>query len=295
MLPRRLQLKCLRMGNNLRALITGANGQLGTAVAATSPDDVTCICAGHAEIDLCDRMLSHKVSELAPDLIINTAAYNAVDCAEDEPSAAYAVNAEGVRRLAETGIKLVHISTNYVFDGTCGLPAKPGDEIRPINTYGESKRAGEIVAGHHDALVVRTSWVYAANHSNFVTRIASKLADGETLRVVTDEVASPTHASSLARAIWSLVDCEKTGLFHYCDAGVASRYDFAVAVAEEAVACGLIATAASIEPIHSAERPNSAPRPAYSVLDCRDCWAITGTPHHWREELRMMLRLQAAT
>lgn len=274
----------------MRVLITGGNGQVGRALLASAPSDFDAISAAREELDIIEDDAVEKIAKIAPDLIINAAAFTAVDRAEDERGTAETVNADAVLRLTETGIPLVQISTDYVFDGRLGRPARPDDHARPMNAYGATKLAGEKAALDVDALVVRTAWVYAAEGRNFVTAMLSRMRDGQDLRIVADQVGTPTHAASLARSIWALVEAKERGIHHFTDAGAASWYDFAVAIAEEAETIGLIDTAPAIAPIKTEDYPTPAKRPHLSLLDCHATWAVTGTPKHWRTELRKMLK-----
>lgn len=273
----------------MRVLITGASGQVGRALLASAPDGADCIAPARAELDIAGDGAARTIASIAPDLIINAAAFTAVDRAEEEREAAETVNADAVLRLAETGIPLIHISTDYVFDGRLGRPARPDDRAHPINAYGETKLAGEKAALAAGALVVRTAWVYATEGRNFVTTMLGRMREGHDLRIVADQVGTPTHAASLARAIWKLVEARPVGVYHYTDAGVASWYDFAVAIAGEARELGLLDRNIAIAPITTEDYPTPAKRPHMSLLDCRAAWAVTGVPAHWRVELRAML------
>lgn len=270
-------------------LVTGAAGQLGRALVASAPAGVELVAADRGVLDLAQDDIAARVRALAPDLILNAAAYTAVDKAEEEPELARTVNGDAVAAMAETGISLIHVSTDYVLSGDRARPALPSDSVAPLGVYGATKLMGEDAAIAADALVVRTAWVYAAQGRNFVHAMLGRMKQGIDLRVVADQIGTPTHAASLARALWALADAGTTGLHHFTDAGVASWYDFAVAIAEEGRAAGLFDHAVAIASIRTEDYPTPAARPAYSVLDCHATWAITGVPRHWREELRAML------
>jgi dTDP-4-dehydrorhamnose reductase len=179
----------------------------------------------------------------------------------------------------------VHVSTDFVFDGKASSPYAPDAPTRPLGVYGATKRDGEIAAGA-DALIVRTAWVYAAAGNNFVRTMLRLMAERDEVRVVADQIGTPTHAASLARAIWALAAAGSTGHYHWTDAGAASWYDFAVAIQEEALALGLLSRAVPIVPIRTVDYPTPAQRPAFSILDKTTTWAITGPARHWRAELR---------
>ena len=227
--------------------------------------------------------------------IINPAAYTAVDKAESEIGAAFATNALGPALLAEAakGTPIVHISTDYVFDGRLDRPYVESDPTGPTGVYGASKLAGEaaVLAAHaDDSAILRVAWVYSPFGANFVRTMLRLMRERKELRVVADQIGTPTHTRSLAWAIWSLIERDARGLLHFTDAGTASWYDFAVAIQEESVRLGLLAREIPIIPIATADYPTRATRPVYSVLDKSECWALLGAPaRHWRAELRDML------
>ena len=282
----------------MRVLITGAKGQLGGALQRLAPDwaDITAI-----DVEDCDLtdvpMLTARLTVEAPELILNAAAYTAVDKAESDEETARAINASAVAAMTEvlagTGGKLVHVSTDYVFDGTSSAPYRPEAARNPQSAYGRTKAEGEDVLRPQD-LLVRTAWVYEAGGANFVRTMIRLMKEREELGVVADQIGSPTWATGLARTIWALVEKEASGTFHHSDAGVASWYDFAVAIAEEALALGLLARIPMIRPIATEDYPTPARRPAFSLLDCRATRAAIGDePVHWRKNLRLMLEEEA--
>ncbi len=282
----------------MKVLITGANGQLGGALTRLAPAwaEINAIDA-----DDCDfteiSMLRARLTVEAPDVILNAAAYTAVDRAESEEDLARAINAEAVEAMVEamsdTGGKLVHVSTDFVFDGTATRPYRPNDERNPLSAYGRTKAEGEDHLRPED-LLVRTSWVYEAGGANFVRTMIRLMNERDELSVVADQIGAPTWATGLARTIWALVEKGATGTFHHCDDGVASWHEFAVAIGEEAHALGLVPRVPVIRPITTAEYPTAARRPAYSLLDCSAALAFLGDrPVHWRENLRLMLGEEA--
>lgn len=279
----------------MKALITGASGQLGRALRATAPEDAVVVPLTHAVLDIGDAAAVRVIMDQErPNLVLNAAAYTAVDTAESERETAFRVNAEAPSHLVTAavavGAAFVHVSTDFVFDGTQATPYRPQDAANPLSVYGASKRAGEeaVLHAHPGALVVRTAWVYAAEGQNFAKTMLRLLREGGTVGVVTDQIGTPTHAVSLARALWALTAAGATGLHHFTDAGVASWYDFAVAVMEEAQALGMLGPA-EVQPIAAADYPTRANRPVCSVLDKTATWALTGVPKHWRAELRLMV------
>jgi dTDP-4-dehydrorhamnose reductase len=273
----------------MRVLIAGAGGQLGRALQATAPAGVTVIAPPEAEFDITNNaIVAAVVGATTPDVVINAAAYTAVDKAEADEAAAHRINTDAVAILAAHAPKLVHISTDFVFDGAASRPYAPCATANPLSVYGATKLAGEVAAGP-EALIVRTAWVYAAQGNNFVHTMLRLMAERPEIRVVADQIGTPTHADGLARTLWSLAAADKKGVFHWTDAGMASWYDFAVAIQEEALEIGLLARAVPIVPIRTEDYPTPAQRPAYGVLDKTDTWAITGIAAHWRTELRLCL------
>jgi dTDP-4-dehydrorhamnose reductase len=282
----------------MKVLVTGATGQVGRALLRSAPPQAQLIACAHAQLDVGDEgAVATVIERYAPNLIINAAAYTAVDRAESEPDLALRINAEGPRFLAmaarRIGARLVHISTDFVFDGTSAVPYLPQSGTNPLNAYGRTKLAGEqavLEAMPERSIVLRTAWVYAAEGRNFVNTMLRVMRASGAARVVCDQVGTPTSAQSVAEAIWCLADNPQvTGVHHWTDAGVASWYDFAVAIAEEAVAKGLLSCEVAVSPIATSEYPTPARRPAYSVLDKGSLMSLGMTPIHWRKCLRAVL------
>ncbi|MFN3459066.1 MAG: dTDP-4-dehydrorhamnose reductase [Novosphingobium sp.] len=283
----------------MKALITGVNGQLGKALLATRPERWTCVALDRTALDLSDAdAVARVVDAEQPDLVLNAAAYTAVDRAESEPDLAHAINAGApgafAKALAGSGKCLVYVSTDFVFDGASGRGYQPGDARNPQSVYGASKAAGEDSAGA-EAIIVRTSWVYAAGGANFVRTMLRLMRERDELRVVADQIGSPTWATGLAQTLWGLAEKDQPGIYHHRDAGVASWYDFAVAIAEEGEALGLIPRIPAITPIATADYPTPAKRPSFSVLDVSATRALLGDAHvHWRTNLKTMLKEEKA-
>jgi dTDP-4-dehydrorhamnose reductase len=282
----------------MRVLITGAGGQLGGALQRLAPAWAEISAIDVADCDLTDvPMLRARLTVEAPELILNAAAYTAVDKAESDEETARAINAGAVaamvEAMAETGGKVVHVSTDYVFDGTSSSPYAPDAPRNPQSAYGRTKAEGEDALRAEDILV-RTAWVYEAGGANFVRTMIRLMKEREELGVVADQIGAPTWATSLAATIWGLVEKGASGTFHHSDAGVASWYDFAVAIAEEAHARGLLRRIPLIRPLTTADYPTPARRPAFSLLDCRKTRAALGEEAvHWRSNLRLMLKEEA--
>jgi dTDP-4-dehydrorhamnose reductase len=282
----------------MKVLIVGANGQLGTTLVQTAPAAVDWEAVDLPECDITHgEAVDALVAAKQPDVVINAAAYTAVDRAEEAVAAAFAVNATGAKNLAvavkKRGVRLIHVSTDYVFDGTACRPYPPQAPCRSIGVYGRSKREGEVYILNliDDPVIIRTAWLYSSYGSNFVLTMLRLMRERDRIQVVSDQVGAPTWAMTLARAIWSMVQKPRLkGIYHWCDAGAASWYDFAVAIQEEALRIGHLKQAIPIRPIPSEAYPTAAQRPAYSLLDCQASWRDLGLePLHWRVALRQML------
>lgn len=284
----------------MRVLLAGRAGQLGRQALSTVPGDVELLAPPEDAFDITDESsVRAVVDDGRPQWIINAAAYTAVDAAEQDRDNAFRINADGPETLArvaaEAGARLLHVSTDFVFDGCAGRPYRAEDRPAPLSVYGESKLAGERRAAAvlgESLSIVRTAWVYAPGGRNFVRTMLRLAAERSELRVVDDQVGSPTHAVGLAEAVWALITRAEQpgGIWHWTDAGVASWYDLARAVVELAAERWPERSWASVMPIGSEDYPTPARRPSYSVLDCRPLRALAGTPPHWRERLRHALR-----
>ena len=284
----------------MKVLIAGAHGQLGWELQRTVPPHVECIAPDEKDFDITDpAIVDETVAQWQPDAIVNAAAYTAVDKAEEEESLAYRINAEGAAHLARVGtdrkVRLIHVSTDFIFDGKQSTPYLPTDTPSPLNVYGASKLKGEeevAAATEGQALILRTAWVYSARGNNFVKTMLRLMKERERVSVVTDQLGTPTWANELAKVIWQMIDrTDLCGIYHWTDAGVASWYDFAVAIQEEALACGLLERSIPVQPIGTKDYPTPARRPAFSVLDKSAAWAVLGyTGLHWRAALKQMLK-----
>jgi dTDP-4-dehydrorhamnose reductase len=258
----------------LRVFVAGSEGQLGSALVHLLKDRVAW-SGGRRVLDVRDaEAVAAAVRAARPDVVVNATAYNKVDAAETETVEALAVNAGGARHLAraarEAGALMVHVSTDYVFDGTKGAPYEEDDAPHPLSAYGVSKLAGEMMVAASGApfLIVRTSAVFASGSSrakggSFVERILSRARAGEPLRVVDDQVLSPTYAPDLAAAIVALVEAEARGVFHVTGSGATSWHGFAVA------ALRLAGLDARVQAVKARDYAAPAARPVYSVLSNR--------------------------
>jgi dTDP-4-dehydrorhamnose reductase len=286
----------------MKVLVLGG-GQIARAVGAAAPAQHEVVTRTHSELDIVDeKALARALGEVKADWIVNAAAHTAVDLAEDEVAKATAVNDTAValidRAAAREGSRLLHLSTDFVFDGESTRAYLPADQTNPLSVYGSSKLGGErhVLAGGA-GIVLRTSWVYAASGKNFVLTMLRLMKEKDRINVVCDQIGAPTWATSAAAAIWGLIDVQAApGIYHWTDLGVASWYDFAVAIQDEALARGLLPREVPILPIHSSEYPTKARRPAFSVLDSASTRSlITAPARHWRHNLRVMLdELRAA-
>lgn len=285
----------------MRVLLTGGSGQVGTALRASAPARAQLMSPGHLELDLTDEeSIARVITAFGPDLVINAAAFTAVDRAESEPALAFAINAEGPRRLAlavrtSGNCRLLQLSTDYVFDGERPGPHAPAEQTRPLSVYGRSKLAGEqAVQGllGARAAILRTAWVYAPQGRNFVLTMLRVMSAEGRVRVVADQSGTPTTSASIAAALWALAARPHlSGILHWTDAGTATWYDFAVAIAEEAHALGLLTRPVEVIPITTDEYPSPARRPRNSVLDTRASIEALGiAPRPWRDELRAVLQ-----
>jgi dTDP-4-dehydrorhamnose reductase len=276
-----------------RVLITGSGGQLGQALVASAPKEIRILAVTREDCDVSNASTVGEVFQsFEPTAVINAAAYTAVDQAEADRNRAFAVNAVGPENLARAaarhGARLVHVSTDYVFDGTRTEPYPTDALPSPINVYGSSKAAGEIAVTQSgaDALIVRTAWLYSAAGKNFLTTMLGRMRNGGILRVVADQFGTPTSVSQLATVLWWCALASRlNGIRHWTNGGEASWYDFAVAIHEIALANGLVSHPVSIVPIPTNEYPTPARRPGYSVLDSTSLWDAYRAPDHWRNAL----------
>ena len=279
----------------MKVLVTGAGGQLGRALVARAPEGVELVAASSSSLCIDDAMMVHaRIRAEMPQIIVNAAAYTAVDLAESEPKRARAVNDRGVANLVAAAeavtARVVHVSTDFVFDGSASR-AYPVDALPgPLGVYGETKLAGERHLRPVD-LCVRTAWIYAAEGNNFVRTMLRLMGERSEIAVVSDQIGSPTSADDLADALWRLALGGHAGLFHFTASGVASWYDFAIAIRDEGLALGLLAeSAARVKPIATADYPTPAKRPAFSVLDTsKTSDALDGSAPHWRHSLIKVL------
>jgi dTDP-4-dehydrorhamnose reductase len=287
----------------VKVLVLGAGGQVASAVVGAAPPQHRVAARTHAEVDIGDATaVARALAQSGSQWLINAAAYTSVDLAEEQPARAMAVNDTAVGVLAaaasNAGCRLLHLSTDFVFDGKSNRAYLPNDQTNPLSVYGKSKLAGEHHAlngaagnGAAGGIVLRTAWVYSAAGRNFVLTMLRLLREKETASVVCDQIGTPTWAGGVAAAIWGLIEADAPGgVYHWTDLGVASWYDFAVAIHDEALARGLLPRAVPITPILGAAYPTRARRPAFSALDASATRALLQVPgRHWRHNLGAML------
>jgi dTDP-4-dehydrorhamnose reductase len=290
----------VKVRRQAKALITGAHGQVGRELQNTAPSNWEVMACGSRELDVTDLNAVREVLERErPAVVIQAAAYTDVDRAEHESEEAERVNVTGALHVAaeaaRLGARVIHLSTDFVFDGRQDRPYLPDDPPNPVNVYGRTKLAGEREVHRSTggaALIVRTAWVYSEHGRNFVRTMLRLMGEQDGVAVVADQVGTPTWGRRLAEAVWRAADRpEVRGVIHWTDAGSASWYEFAVAIQEEACALGLLEKVVPVQPIRTAEFKAAARRPAYSVLDKTSGWAALGGPARpWRENLREMLQ-----
>jgi dTDP-4-dehydrorhamnose reductase len=273
----------------MKILLLGSEGMLGSELFSMLKSEHETVGKDIQDFDIvsaddCRRL----VAEICPDVVINSVAYTDVDGCEANRDKCFAVNAEGVRNLAlacqEENIKIVHFSTDYVFAGAGNVPFREDDACQPQNVYGESKLAGEkyLQELSRNFLLVRTAWLYGHRGKNFVKTILGKAATVGTLKVVDDQIGSPTYTYDLAAAVKRLVENGTGGIFHITNGGSCSWYEFARAILEEAGVKGV-----EVLPVKSDEFPRPAKRPCFSVLDGSKFYQTTGiTIRPWRMALR---------
>lgn len=282
----------------MKVWVTGATGQLGSKLAQTVPAGIELVTTDSAALDLTDaNAVIAFYQQAKPDLIINAAAYTAVDKAEDDKARAYEVNRDAVATLArltaQDNKRLIHISTDYVFDGTATTPYKPGDATAPLGVYGASKRAGEVAAldANMRTLIFRTAWVYGRAGKNFMLTMLRLMREKERLAVVADQHGTPTSTATLASTIWRAAQSDHRGIYHLTDGGQTTWHGLASAIQSEALTLGLLPRAIPIDAITTADFPTRARRPAYSVLDSSATWRDFGlTQPDWQAQLRATLR-----
>ncbi len=280
----------------MRTVIFGVKGQLGRELYARFSEGGEVVGVDLPEVDITDaRQVAEVLAKVQPELVLNAAAYTDVERAESEPAQAFEVNEAGARHIAQAaenvGATVVYYSTDYVFGGTQQQPYRPEDATAPLAVYGRSKWAGEQATRSEStrAFVLRTAWLYGPGGNNFVEKILRAAQQRSELRVVEDEVGSPTHTWDLAEATWDLVQTQAYGTYHAVNAGACSRFAWAQAI----VAAAKLSTA--VHPCAASEFPTQVERPAYSVLDTSSLTAACGyRMRPWQEALAMYMERRGA-
>lgn len=286
----------------MKVMITGRGGQLASALEESAPQDVEIHALSASELDITSSdQVRDRVSAIRPEVIINGAAYTAVDKAEEETDIAEQVNAGGPMNLAraasDSGCRIVQPSTDFVFDGDRDNPWPIDGETNPLSVYGRTKLAGEIAVSTNCRtpwIIVRTAWVYSRVGSNFVLSMLNHMRNGKSLRIIDDQHGTPTSARSLSEAIWCMLDRNIEGVHHWTDDGSTTWYGFARAISEIGLELGILESIPQITPIPTSEYPTPATRPAYSVLDKSVTWSmLEGSAcmpvHDWRDNLKLMM------
>jgi dTDP-4-dehydrorhamnose reductase len=293
----------------MRVLVTGVTGQVGGALLGALNGKANVAAAPRAALDLAQaETIASGLDRISPDLIINPAAYTAVDRAEDERDLAYRINGEAPGHIAiwaaSRGVPLIHLSTDYVYDGSGDRAWREDDVTAPLSVYGASKLAGEdaIRAAKGPHLIIRTSWVYAARGTNFLRTIARLAAERPELRIVADQIGAPTSAQVIADGIATMIAtpdlvrhfAAANGLVHLAAGGETSWHGFASAIVDGLKARGLPLKAQAIVPIRTEDYPTKAKRPANSRLDMTRAQHVFGlTPPHWQQALAVELDVLA--
>ncbi|GHB57489.1 NAD(P)-dependent oxidoreductase [Psychrosphaera saromensis] len=282
----------------MKAVVIGRNGQVAWELQHTLPANTEALVLGSSDVNIIDlNDLRAKVEAFQPNVIINASAYTAVDKAESDIDAAYTINRDAVNNIAvvakELNARLIHISTDFIFDGTKNTAYKVNDLTNPVSVYGASKLAGELAIKDiypENSTIVRTSWVYSSHGSNFVKTMLRLMSEKDELSVVGDQIGCPTYARGLAEFIWQLCCLDKVEhVYNWTDLGVASWYDFAVEIQRIAIDNDILSRSIPITPIKSEQYPTPATRPHFSLLDVKDSQSIM-CGDHWGKNLIECLR-----
>ncbi|WP_077339405.1 dTDP-4-dehydrorhamnose reductase [Pseudocolwellia agarivorans] len=277
----------------MKVLIIGKSGQLANELTSNKPTGIEHLCLGRSDIDVSDvTSLEKAINTYKPKVIINASAYTAVDKAETDSNAAYLLNQQAVENLAiiakKSNTRLIHVSTDFVFDGKKNKAYNVDDKTNPCSIYGASKLAGEQAITTHyseNSAIVRTSWLYSSHGNNFVKTMLRLMQEKEELGVVCDQIGCPTYAEGLAKFLWKLTKKETISpIYHWSDYGVASWYDFAVAIQEIAFNNKLLSKKIPIKPIPASSYPTPATRPIFSLLNASNSYPIEPSKH-WTRHL----------
>lgn len=288
----------------VKVLITGAAGQVGCEMVKLAPAGFEVVGYNSSELDITNvQQVQQIVAEQAPALIINAAAYTAVDKAETDVERAFAVNETGVNNLAHAALALnipvFHISTDYVFDGTATDPYKETDPVGPTGVYGASKLAGEQALANSGVkhIILRTSWVFGAEGNNFVKTMLRLGKERDTLGVVADQHGCPTSAASIAKLLWQVAQKYTEegelpwGIYHFSNSPATTWHGFSCEIFKQAVEAGFLEKAPVVNPIKTSDYPTPAKRPAWSVMECSSLESLLGSGvPGWQQELSAVLK-----
>lgn len=280
----------------MNVLIIGKNGQVAWELQQTCPCHITAHAYGRNEINITDPLsIEHVIKQINPVVIINASAYTAVDKAESEQDEAYLINATAVELLAKAAtkhsIRLLHVSTDFVFDSSKNTPYEVYDQTNPLNVYGASKLAGEQAVKTYctvNSAIVRTSWVYSSHGNNFVKTMLRLMTEKDELNVISDQIGCPTNARGFAQYLWQLAE-QKTlkPIYHYSDLGVTSWYEFALEIQTLALEYNILDKKIPVLPILSSEYFTNAVRPKYSVLKIEDSINL----YTWQKSLKLFFEV----
>ena len=292
----------------MKVLLIGSNGQLGKSIIERKPNFAKLICPPKKDLDLREiNKIKEKIYIINPDFIINCGAFTQVDLAEKEPKEAYLINHEATRELAlatlDINSKLLHISTDYVFDGNTNYPYKPNSKKNPINNYGKSKTLGENeieeILNGTNAVIVRTSWLVSHLGENFVHKIINLHNKNKPMHIVEDQYGSLTSTYSLSQACWQIIELfkrnsykksDQVNLLHWSSRGITSWYEIALAIGDIGVDLNILNHRSEIIPVKSTHFKTNAKRPFFSVLDCSESELLLGLKTRpWQEELRQVM------
>ena len=281
----------------MKVLLTGSRGQLGSCFCDRLPAGWEMLATDRDSLDITDlAKVKQVVAEYRPDAIVNTAAYTAVDKAETEGELAARINEQGPKNLAEAaaaaGCRLIHVSTDYVFDGQAKVPYREADVTNPLGAYGKTKLDGEIAVAstHPDAIIIRTAWVFSEYGNNFVKTMLRLAKDRDVLGIVADQRGCPTYAGDIAQAIIDLLQRQaEGGVYHFCGDKEVTWSEFAEAIFAAAMAEGLLERSPQVNGITTEQYPTPAKRPAYSSLDCEKIKACQVVPSDWRQALKNIM------
>ena len=294
----------------IKVLLTGAKGQLGFSIERLNPKGIQLVSLEKNKFDLSKlNKIKNKLEDIKPDFVINCGAYTNVDMAESDKENVMNINANSVKEIAlylkKNGGNLIQISTDYVFDGLNSNAYKVNDKVCPLNQYGLSKARAEkfiqeILGDTNQGIVIRTSWLMGTISSNFLLTMIKLHQTRKEINVISDQISCPTSTKTLAEACWKLIKLKQEKnvykdyfmpILHWCDNGIASWYDIAIAIGEISAKNGLVNYPAFVNPVKTENYPRKAKRPSFSLLDCtssRDFLGLKG--EYWRKSLEVSIK-----